>query len=308
VDGKIAGHLGRRPVAARPSVRRWLTGAALDWAYLGAVISVAGMLHHPAVYVVAVLLIGSRQNALAILGHDGAHLLVCRSRRLNDMLARVVCLWPLGISLGAYRTFHFEHHRHLNEEGDPELAHRRAAAPQYDLPVGAGRIWRYFFTDALGLGVRDFNGVGVAIRRSPRDLAGPLLWWSIAAGVAAWVGCLWVIALWFVALPTSFWAVFRFRIWTEHQGTAETHRISANWWQRWFLIPHNTWCHYEHHHQSASVPFWALPQLRPDDAETLSLNELLASYSRMAPLPSGTPPRKDVPQWDESPQVPLDIA
>ena len=40
---------------------------------------------------------------------------------------------------------------------------------------------------------------------------------------------------------------FRLRLWLEHQGTPETHRLHLNFWQAALLAPHNSWLHWEHH-------------------------------------------------------------
>jgi len=44
-----------------------------EWIAISAAIAVCSFFWHPALYVVAVVLIGSRQQALLILGHDASH-------------------------------------------------------------------------------------------------------------------------------------------------------------------------------------------------------------------------------------------
>jgi fatty acid desaturase len=91
-----------------------------------------------------------------------------------------------------------------------------------------------------------------------------------------------------VALGTSFGAVFRLRVWTEHVGTADVHRISARLFYQLIFLPHNTWCHFEHH-RFPSVPFWNLPKARALETETHidTLEALFSSYADYSAVPSG---------------------
>src|SRR4029078_8214456 len=72
--------------------------------------------------------------------------------------------------------------------------------------------------------------------------------------------------LFMIAKPTSFWAVFRLRVYQEHVGTSETHRCNLSLWQRFLFAPHNIWIHWEHH-EFPHVPYWQLPELRKQYTE-----------------------------------------
>ena len=76
--------------------------------------------------------------------------------------------------------------------------------------------------------------------------------------------------------PTTFWAVFRLRVYMEHVGTDETHRVHLSLFQRALFAPHNIWIHWEHH-THPSVPYWALPEVRRHYTHVpiLTYNELL---------------------------------
>ena len=71
-------------------------------------------------YVLAALVIGSRQQALGVLVHDATHYLLFTNRRVNDLVSDLFCAFPLGISTTLYRHTHFKHHRFTNTEGDPD--------------------------------------------------------------------------------------------------------------------------------------------------------------------------------------------
>jgi hypothetical protein len=50
-----------------------IRATAEEWVAIAAAIAVCSFFWHPALYLAAVVLIGSRQHALLILGHDASH-------------------------------------------------------------------------------------------------------------------------------------------------------------------------------------------------------------------------------------------
>src|SRR5262245_799593 len=50
-----------------------IRATAEEWFVIAAAIALCSFFWHPALYVVAVVVIGSRQHALLILGHDASH-------------------------------------------------------------------------------------------------------------------------------------------------------------------------------------------------------------------------------------------
>jgi fatty acid desaturase len=235
----------------------WLGALAGDYLLLAAAFLLFDRFRWPALPF-TLLLLGIAQHRIAILGHEGAHHLVCRSRRLNDLLSQVFCFAPLLTDLGAYRDFHWKHHRNTGIEGlDPELDLK---LDRYRVPVTARRLYGRFLLDLCGASVAEFVEVVVYFsRRSSPFWPAAFLVVSATAAVAA--GKLDWFVLFLVSKPTAFWAVFRLRVYMEHVGTDSTHRVRLNFFQRFLFAPHNTWLHWEHHEHPA-VPFWQLPVLR----------------------------------------------
>lgn len=236
------------------------------------------------------LLIGARQHALAILGHDGAHGLLCRNLTVNDFLVRVLAFAPLGAFLGGYRDFHFAHHRWTATERDPELRLKQRASGSYVLPRSRGRMIQTFVADLCGGGLREtFDLIVVTKKGAGRlEMLGPILWWAVVGGGLYLVSPGYAMSLvggWFFCIGTSFWALFRLRVYTEHLGTHGTHVISARFWERTLFLPHNTWCHFEHHahsHVSAS----RLPRLREQETlathQPVTVSRLFAEFAQPA--------------------------
>src|SRR5690348_3630924 len=109
---------------------------------------------HPLwMFLPATLLIGSRQHALVVLGHEGGHYLITRDKAVNDLLTTILCLTPMLIPLDGYRSFHQTHHRALGEPTiDPELEHKERFRPAYDPPFGFRKMLIQGIADLLGIG------------------------------------------------------------------------------------------------------------------------------------------------------------
>jgi fatty acid desaturase len=286
---------GKLAPYAQPSVARWLGRAAIDWAIVIADLWAVRRWNHPIGYFLGMIVLATRQHAISILGHDGAHFAISKKRAINDTLASLVAMWPLGSGLDGYRKFHFLHHAVTGTDKDPELIHKRWAAPEWALPMTRGRMARYLAKDVLGLAIVDiYRVIRIVKPASLRDKLGPAIWWGCALLIMWRAGGLWIAAVWFGTMVSSFWAIFRLRMWTEHTGTSGTHRTSSRWWERAIFVPHNTWCHYEHH-RWPSIPCWNLPRLRPLDTEVpvISIGELWRRYPQMPPMPFGIPEKGD---------------
>lgn len=224
----------------------WSISVAVNWLVIATAITLAYRFDHLAAYVLAVLVVGTRQHALAVLAHDGAHHHVTRIRWLNDAVTSLFCFWPLGVGLNGWRKFHFKHHRTVGTTADPELQIKRKYPGRWSPET---KQFHQFVADLLGLSALEAT---MLIRLAPPerkiDVLGP-----IATIAAAWVAVLYwadwrALAIWHVASGTSFWAMFRLRAFTEHVGTTSTHRLSEPpLWKKLLYLPENTWLHWEHH-------------------------------------------------------------
>lgn len=213
---------------------------------------------------ICLICIGARQHAIAILGHDGAHRLICRNKYLNDILTTCLCFGPLGFLLGGYRRFHFEHHRKVGTHEDPELKHKNHFLwGQWDLPFRWSIVILHLIGDLCGGAIPHLvMAYRLTKTTSFLDQLGVFVVIGILVFMGWYFGFLWAVGIWFLCLWTTFWAMFRIRIWTEHVGTLGTHIIiKATWWQKLLFLPHNTWCHW-YHHEGPAIPCWKLPECR----------------------------------------------
>ncbi len=274
-----------------PSSLRWLSLAFVDWFYIVGAFGVAYYFQNLFVYWLASLVIGNRQHALSIMGHDGAHHTASKKKSLNDILTCLLTFWPLATGLKGYRDFHFAHHRTVGTSSDPEIKHKQWAL-EYGLPLRRGALLKYVLKDLLGFGVKGVWSLILCIKpHSPVDIAGPVVMIS-----SFWVVCLltgngWILALWYFSICTSFWASFRLRIWMEHIGTRSTHRVHLNYWASIVFAPHGAAYHFEHHEWPA-VPCWNLGKARLAETLTpvLSLTQIRQFYENHPYLSSGALP------------------
>jgi hypothetical protein len=173
-------------VTTRPSrcFRRWLLPVLAEWGTIVLLFAAGYALNHWLAWALVVVLLGSRQHALSILGHDGAHHLPTRNRRLNDLASQWLCFWPLMVGLRGYRNFHFRHHRHVTDLDPERLYYHHWSRSQWTLPRTRARLILTFLLDLCGAGVLEVVKTLVLMGRAGWwDWVGPLLWWGVVGPV-----------------------------------------------------------------------------------------------------------------------------
>ena len=254
----------RKPRNIRPAdTAIFFAWVAVDWGIIVATIIAAVRLDNLFACWLATLIVGNRQHALAILGHEVGHWLAAENEFINNRLGCLFTFWPLGISLTAYRRFHFRHHRLVGSEGDPERVYKRATHGDWDVPVPASGLVLLTMMDLFaGYGV--YHVYKVFRLAKPATVAESLsCLLPIVATLALLLTGNWAAAaIWYASLVTSFWAAFRWRVWFEHQEPAAvTSRVNMPRLLRILIAPHNTWLHWEHH-ECPNIPQHRLGEVR----------------------------------------------
>ncbi len=97
-------------VHIRPMSQRhdWLNWVFLlgDWGYIACAITIHLFFSGPLVYILMLIVIGSRMRALANLTHEAAHFKLYRNRKVNNAVGRWLCAWPIFISYTRYIADH----------------------------------------------------------------------------------------------------------------------------------------------------------------------------------------------------------
>ena len=274
---------------------RWLIAVYTDWLIIAMSFYMAYRINQWWVYIIAAFVIATRQHALAIMGHDGAHYLACKNRKINDLLTNIFCFWPFMLSVEGYRDFHFQHHRALGTSDDPELDARKGQAPLWDLPKKRLDILRECIKDMLGLRAHYFYHIYyyLTFKRnlSWQAILSPLIFSGLLLLICIFLKQYWIPILWFASLATFFQMIFNLRTWTEHIGIGETHRLEAPLWQEWIYLPHKTWLHWEHH-KYPYVPCWKLKEVQKFHSEVpiISITQLFEFFETSKKIDSGELP------------------
>ena len=245
------------------------------WAVILASIAVVAAVPNPLTYLLAVMLIGSRQLGLAILMHEGAHRCLSRNETRNLALSQWLCAYPIFADTIAYRRYHLAHHAHTQQPDDPDLV---LSAP---FPITKSSYRRKFWRDITGqTGYEQrkaqlLNALGEPSwppRRRFRQFAaklGPQL--ATNAGLLAGLtlaGVWWAYPLlWLLPLLTWMMVITRIRNIAEHAVVPDsddplrnTRTTEANLIERAFIAPYFVNYHLEHH-LMFYVPCYNLPKL-----------------------------------------------
>jgi fatty acid desaturase len=250
----------------------WMIAHA--WGLIAASIALVAIFPNPFTFILAVMIIGSRQLGLAILMHDGAHGALARDEKLNLFLSQYFCAYPVLAETRAYRRYHMAHHAHTQQQDDPDLA---LSAP---FPVTQASLKRKFLRDITGRTALTQRRAQFAAalgdpswplaqrlvhywdKLGPQTLANVLL-----AGAMAAAGVWWAYPLlWVLPLMTWYMVVTRMRNIAEHAVVPDhddplrnTRTTKANWIERLLIAPYFVNYHLEHH-LLFYVPCYNLPK------------------------------------------------
>ena len=250
------------------------------WGVIGLALLMFGVWPNPLTFVLAVMLIGSRQLGLAILMHEAAHVAMFKTRALNEFFGEWFCGRPVLADMVEYRRYHLQHHQHTQTERDPDLNLSRP------FPTTKASMRRKLWRDISGqTGFKQrsqqimlaFKFAGdtddLDTDHLAQAFAGSVLARAIIANavifavmwaVGAWW---WWFAFWALPLLTWFQLVLRVRNIAEH-GVVEfsddplrnVRTTRAGPLMRLFLAPYYVNYHLEHH-LIMHVPCRHLPRL-----------------------------------------------
>ncbi|MEW2353447.1 fatty acid desaturase family protein [Spirillospora sp. NPDC029432] len=242
---------------------------AVDWLVIAAMAAVtvwSGF--NVVVYVMAAVVIASRQRALRSLLHEASHYKLMRNRGLNLWAGRLFIAFPLLEGVSGYLCAHCEHHRHLwDERLDPKRRHYSAIG--IIRPRNPGRFTRKHLLRSLLLTHMPYNVLSALTGRDEdrKETFWRVLFLAGAGAVTVATGLVTeVVLLWLVPYLTVYQVL---RYWSDiadHAGLESddpwqaTRSWTASWPVRQLLAPHNANWHLAHHLYPI-VPQHALPRL-----------------------------------------------
>ena len=256
--------------------RDWINVVSVSLNWLQIIAAMALFFYFPNVltFLLSVVVIGSRQFALAVLAHDGAHNLLFFNEKINDFTSQWLCAFPLFSDNRPYRPYHLAHHRFTESENDPDLS---LSAP---FPITKASFRRKVIRDLTGqTGFRrysialksifsseadDFKG---KIKKISDKISGffisNLVIFSLIAIFSHWSI---YFLLWWIPAFTYYSLIVRIRNIAEHSVTPgdtnlnNTRTTKASLLTRYLLVPHHVNFHLEHH-LFTNCPWYNLPKV-----------------------------------------------
>ena len=261
-------------VRARSDVTGLLC-VAHAWIVIAASMALFAIWPNPLTFVLAVVLIGSRQLGLAILMHDAAHGVLTKTPALNEWVSQWFCAYPVLNDTIRYRHYHLVHHRTTQQPDDPDFS---LSAP---FPITRTSFRRKLIRDITGqTGFKQRRAQIVAALGKPGDpfakrfagfrskLGGPIAANLILLAILMAVGRWYFYPLFWI-LPLLTWQqlITRVRNIAEHAIVPDNDDVFRNarttyasWWERALFAPY--WVNYHvDHHLLFYVPCYNLPKL-----------------------------------------------
>lgn len=247
----------------------------LNWVLIFATIYWSVEMASPWFYPLAVIIVGARMHALAILMHDATHFRFLRNRTWNDRLSNYLTMYPIFTSIEKYRPNHLSHHQHLNTDEDPDwvakLGKRAFTFPksrtEFLLSVASYLILYQGISDAFWF-LKRFGGKGKGKDAIKEPTAEKLIFYVLMFGAITYFG-VWKIYLlyWVVPYFSTFFMFQYIRSVAEHFGELayehdlnSSRTVKPSLIEQFFIAPHNVGYHLEHH-LYPGVPYYNLPEL-----------------------------------------------
>ena len=247
---------------SRRSDRIGISLVAHAWGVIALASVLVAVYPHPAIILLAVMVIGSRQLGLVVLMHDAAHAGLCKSPALSRALSQWFCAWPMLADLEVYRRYHLLHHTRTLREGDPD------AVLTGHYPISQASLRRKLLRDVTGrsgFAQRKFQVVNAWGARGQTLKRHAAHYWSelgpatlanvILASIFVSSGYWWLyFVCWLLPMFTWYQVVLRLRNIAEHAvvrgpddpfGVART--TYSNWFERALISPYWVNYHLEHH-------------------------------------------------------------
>jgi len=256
--------------------RDWINVVSISLNWLQIIAAMALFFYFPNIltFLLSVVVIGSRQFALAVLAHDGAHNLLFFNEKINDFASQWFCAFPLFSDNRPYRPYHLAHHRFTESENDPDLS---LSAP---FPITKASFRRKVIRDLTGqTGFKRYSIALKSIFSSEADnFAGRikkisdkisgffisnLVIFSLIAIFSHWSI---YFLLWWIPAFTYYSLIVRIRNIAEHSVTPgdtnlnNTRTTKASLLTRYLLVPHHVNFHLEHH-LFTNCPWYNLPKV-----------------------------------------------
>ncbi|MEH2408073.1 guanitoxin biosynthesis L-arginine gamma (S) hydroxylase [Nostoc sp.] len=225
-------------------------------------------------YPLTILLIGSRQRALATLLHEASHHTIAKNCTLNFIMGTFLSGYLILQSMSSYRKSHVkEHHAHFGQPEQDTDYQFALSQGLYEQTLDAKTFrWRYIIAPLLLSKAPNYLKSLLTRRlleqQNYLEVFAMALWWLIIIGVSV-LGNLWqyLILFWLIPYVTVFQIIGWFIELAEHyplMNNGVTLYMSRNrhspFIEQFLTGMHNENYHLVHH-LFPSIPFWNIPKV-----------------------------------------------
>jgi len=263
-----------------PDGRHWFAAIALEWIIIAAAIFACIELKQWWLWVIAFFVIGTRQHALGVLAHEGAHHLVARSLFWNDLISNYLAAYPLTFTVEGFRSTHLKHHWYLETPDDPSKVTIDHHPNEWTFPMSGSKVIGMVIKDLTALSQKSSASLIKYLWDIPggrtKHIVRLLTLHGLFIGVGIVLGHPFVyVLLWLLPLFTVAVACYRIRSIAEHSaiGPQEgryartsvdsliaTRTTLSNPVLQFIFAPYNISYHVEHHLYSG-VSVFRLPEV-----------------------------------------------
>jgi fatty acid desaturase len=270
-DQKVDRFIDSPTLKALSKIKPWrgILQVALEWLGIAGAIILCHRYWHPALYLITVMWIGARQNALAVMMHEAVHYRLLPNRKWNDWVGEIFTAWPVLVTVNGFRQTHWAHHRHPNTVEDPDWQRKQNELFEYpksalDMVFITLKYWLGFYAIKQLLEANQAAKIPARLKYLRLAFYGAVVVASIVFHF--WLG---LLIYWLVPLFTYFLWIIYVRGVSEHFGGIEenddllqkTRHIEANFFERLLIAPNYIHVHIGHH-LYPSVPFYNLRELQ----------------------------------------------
>lgn len=231
----------------------------LDWFIISLAIILNYIIPHILMYLVSIVIIGSRMRGLDIMMHESSHKMLFRNKHLNKWIASLFAAFPILISYDAYCKSHMNHHRFLWSDIDPDKQRYHIVGldspPKNKITFFVKHILKPLFLVHVPNYLIGMIKVTAYVKEeSNLDRIIRLAYWGIIIVASIYFG-FWqeFILYWVIPFLTTFQILKYWAEMAEHAGLESDEEIFAsrnsfgNWFERFILHPHRNSYHLVHH-------------------------------------------------------------
>lgn len=252
---------------------RFIAEAIYCWLVIIGTITAAVYIDHWLATVIALFIVATRQNVLALLVHEQTHCTAFKSRP-GDLITNLLAAYPLLIlTVEGYAQIHLAHHAKYFTEDDPD--HLRKSGAEWKYPMEPMKFFKLLLADITGLNViKLIKGKKGSPSETEFSRGNSTPGWVRPAFYITLITLLtvtgtWNIFLLYWVLPmlTIFQVFVRWGAVCEHQynrlgaTVQETSPlIILNQWEK-ILLPNLNFTYHIYHHYFPGVSFSQLPKV-----------------------------------------------